>query len=38
VDHGIAYVVSGQSDREQLSGVAQAVYDQIDRAAPSKTL
>jgi anti-sigma factor RsiW len=38
VDHGIAYVVSGPSDREQLSGVAQAVYDQIDRAAPSKTL
>jgi anti-sigma factor RsiW len=37
VDHGIAYVVSGPSDREKLSGVAQAVYDQVDRAAPSKT-
>jgi anti-sigma factor RsiW len=37
VDRGIAYVVSGPSDREKLSGVAQAVYDQVDRAAPAKT-
>ena len=37
VDRGIAYVVSGPADREKLSGVAQAAYDQIDRVSPGKS-
>ena len=35
VEHGLAYVVSGPPERERLASVAQAAYDQIDKAAPS---
>jgi anti-sigma factor RsiW len=35
VENGLAYVVSGPPDRERLSSVAQAAYDQIDKAAPA---
>jgi len=34
VERGLAYVVSGSADRERLLKVAQAAYDQIDKAAP----
>lgn len=34
VERGLAYVVSGSADRERLLNVAQAAYDQIDKAAP----
>jgi anti-sigma factor RsiW len=34
VERGLAYVVSGPSDRERLLGVSQAAYDQIDERAP----
>jgi hypothetical protein len=30
----LAYIVSGPIERERLLGVAQAAYDQIDKAAP----
>ncbi len=33
VDRGLAYVVSGPSDRTWLSAVAKSAYDQIDSAA-----
>jgi anti-sigma factor RsiW len=35
VERGLAYVVSGPSDRERLLSVAQAAYDQIDKGAPT---
>jgi anti-sigma factor RsiW len=35
VERGLAYVVSGPSDRERLLGVAQAAYDQIDKGTPA---
>jgi anti-sigma factor RsiW len=35
VENGLAYVVSGPPDRERLASVAQAAYDQIDKAAPA---
>jgi anti-sigma factor RsiW len=34
VERGLAYVVSGPSERERLLSVAQAAYDQIDKGAP----
>jgi anti-sigma factor RsiW len=34
VEQGLAYVVSGPVDRERLLRVAQAAYDQIDKAKP----
>ena len=34
VERGLAYTVSGPIERERLLGVAQAAYDQIDKAAP----
>ena len=34
VDRGLAYVVSGPLERERLLTVAQAAYDQIEKAAP----
>jgi anti-sigma factor RsiW len=34
VERGLAYVVSGPTDRERLRNVAQAAYDQIDKDAP----
>jgi anti-sigma factor RsiW len=34
VERGLAYVVSGPTDRERLLNVAQAAYDQIDKVAP----
>src|SRR5215468_10859890 len=34
VEHGLAYVVSGPTDRERLLNVAQAAYDQIDKGTP----
>jgi anti-sigma factor RsiW len=34
VERGLAYVVSGPLERERLASVAQAAYDQIDKAAP----
>jgi anti-sigma factor RsiW len=34
VERGLAYVVSGPPERERLASVAQAAYDQIDKAAP----
>jgi anti-sigma factor RsiW len=34
VERGLAYVVSGPTDRERLLSVAQAAYDQIDKNAP----
>jgi anti-sigma factor RsiW len=34
VERGLAYVVSGPTDRERLLNVAQAAYDQIDKDAP----
>ena len=34
VEQGLAYVVSGPLDRERLLRVAQAAYDQIDKAQP----
>ncbi len=33
VDRNLAYVVSGPADRERLNDIAQAAYDQIDKAA-----
>jgi len=36
VDQGVAYIVSGPSDRERLLQVAQAAYDQIDKGVPAK--
>ena len=36
VDHGVAYVVTGPTDRDRLQQVAQAAYDQIDRASPAR--
>ena len=35
VENGLAYVVSGPPERERLANVAQATYDQIDKAAPA---
>ena len=35
VENGLAYVVSGPPERERLANVAQAAYDQIDKAAPA---
>lgn len=35
VERGLAYVVSGPSDRERLLSVAQAAYEQIDKGAPA---
>ncbi len=37
VDHGVAHVVTGPTDRDRLQQVAQAAYDQIDRASPART-
>jgi anti-sigma factor RsiW len=34
VDRGLGYVVSGPPERERLLAVAQAAYDQIEKAAP----
>jgi anti-sigma factor RsiW len=34
VDGGLAYVVSGPSDRPRLSAIAKSAYDQIDGAPP----
>jgi anti-sigma factor RsiW len=34
VDGDVAYVVSGQADREQLSKVATAAYEQFDPRTP----
>jgi anti-sigma factor RsiW len=34
VERGLAYVVSGPSQRERLLGIAQAAYDQIDKGTP----
>jgi anti-sigma factor RsiW len=34
VDRGLGYVVSGPPERERLLTVAQAAYDQIEKAAP----
>jgi anti-sigma factor RsiW len=34
VENGLAYVVSGPSDRDRLLQVAQAAYEQIDKGAP----
>ena len=36
VDQGVAYIVSGPTDRERLLQVAQAAYDQIDKDTPAK--
>jgi anti-sigma factor RsiW len=33
-DHGLAYVMSGPSDRKRLWGVVKAAYDQFDRGSP----
>ena len=30
-ERGVGYVVSGSSDRERLTKVAQAVYDQAEK-------
>jgi anti-sigma factor RsiW len=32
IERGLAYVVSGLPERERLLRVAQAAYDQIDKA------
>jgi anti-sigma factor RsiW len=37
VEQGLAYVITGPSDRERLLKVAQAAYDQIDKDAPVKS-
>ena len=34
VERGLAYVVSGPTDRERLLKVAQAAYEQIDKVSP----
>jgi anti-sigma factor RsiW len=31
-DRGVGYVVSGGSDRDRLTKVAQAVYDQAEKS------